>query len=259
MVEHSCALDQDERRLVEQTVTDHCRHRGWTLFAVNCRSNHIHVVVGANLLPQEVQRQLKAWCTRRLKERQALQQQSSEPGPVREKWWAERSSHRFINDEEALEQVIQYVQTAQDDPRQHGASTERGFSTSPIPLWSYSLTRRPDGFPLGLDCRRIITNPKRKRGIFNTMPLQGIFNNTKPGAGIFNNTKLQSGILNNMKPSSGILNNTNRQQGISARSGPRWRFGLVLTHDPMTSARTRQLVPMELAGPTNWPEHAAAT
>jgi hypothetical protein len=38
------------------------------LHAVNCRSNHVHVVVTANRDPDEVREQFKAWCTRRLKQ-----------------------------------------------------------------------------------------------------------------------------------------------------------------------------------------------
>ena len=40
LTEAACLLDQDQRRLVELTIADHCRVRGWTLHTVNCRSNH---------------------------------------------------------------------------------------------------------------------------------------------------------------------------------------------------------------------------
>ena len=32
-------------RLVELTIADHCRVKGWTLYTVNCRSNQVHVIV----------------------------------------------------------------------------------------------------------------------------------------------------------------------------------------------------------------------
>src|SRR5438105_11831429 len=35
MTEDACRLDHDQRRLVEATIADHCRIRGWTLSAVN--------------------------------------------------------------------------------------------------------------------------------------------------------------------------------------------------------------------------------
>jgi hypothetical protein len=35
----------------------------------------------------------------------------------REKWWAERGSKRYINDEDSLEAAILYVREGQDGPR----------------------------------------------------------------------------------------------------------------------------------------------
>ena len=72
LTEDACLLDQDQRRLVELTIADHCRVRGWTLYTVNCRSNHVHVIVAGDREPKEIREQFKAWCTRRLK---ALQQE----------------------------------------------------------------------------------------------------------------------------------------------------------------------------------------
>ena len=71
LTEDACLLDQDQRRLVELTIADHCRVRGWTLSTVNCRSNQVHVIVAGDREPKEIREQFKAWCTRRLK---ALQQ-----------------------------------------------------------------------------------------------------------------------------------------------------------------------------------------
>src|ERR1043166_311132 len=68
MAEDACVLDTEQRRLVEKTIEDHCRIRKWKLHAVNCRTNHSHVVVTAPLEPKQARIQFKAWCTRRLKE-----------------------------------------------------------------------------------------------------------------------------------------------------------------------------------------------
>jgi hypothetical protein len=124
MTEDACRLDYEQRQLVDTTISDHCRIRRWCLYAVNCRSNHVHVVVAANRGPEDIREQFKAWCTRRLKamelERQRLRTSSPSVGaaqPIREKWWAERGSGLYINDEEALEDIIHYVLEAQDLPR----------------------------------------------------------------------------------------------------------------------------------------------
>jgi hypothetical protein len=78
LTEDACLLDKEQRRLVEQTVADHCRVRGWVLHAVNCRSNHVHVVVTARLDPDGVRAQFKSWCTRRLKELERTRQEESQ-------------------------------------------------------------------------------------------------------------------------------------------------------------------------------------
>ena len=59
LTEDACLLDQDQRRLVELTIADHCRVRGWTLYTVNCRSNHVHVIVAGDREPKEIREQFK--------------------------------------------------------------------------------------------------------------------------------------------------------------------------------------------------------
>ncbi len=106
MMEDACSLSLSQRQIVETQVAETCTCRGWVLHAINCRSNHMHVVIGAaGTTPKKIRIDLKAWCTRRLKERS---------NPTRENWWAERGSQRFVFDEESLSTVIQYVTEAQD-------------------------------------------------------------------------------------------------------------------------------------------------
>jgi REP element-mobilizing transposase RayT len=115
MREDACILDIDQRREVEAQIEETCRIRGWTLHAVNCRSNHVHIVVSANQHPKRVRSQIKAWCTQRLK---ALEKQRY-PGllDIRENWWAERGSQRWIFNDVGLEGATLYVRDGQDGPR----------------------------------------------------------------------------------------------------------------------------------------------
>src|SRR5260370_41734958 len=48
MAEPAVLLTPEQRQIVEKTIADHCRIRGWTLHAVSARTNHIHVVVTAD-------------------------------------------------------------------------------------------------------------------------------------------------------------------------------------------------------------------
>jgi len=139
MTEDACRLDGEQRDVVERQIAETCKIRNWELHAVNCRSNHAHVVVTAHQAPKIVRNQLKAWCTRRLKELEAKRRLGEETprsrfglvadastptrsvseDPIRENWWAERGSQRFINDSESLEAAILYVRDGQDKPREH--------------------------------------------------------------------------------------------------------------------------------------------
>ena len=106
MSEDFYLFDPAARRIVEAQVAETCRHRGWILHAVNCRSNHMHVVVTApSVHPVKVRKDLKAWCTRRLKELR---------DPARDNWWAERGSIRYLNSDESLHAATLYVRDGQD-------------------------------------------------------------------------------------------------------------------------------------------------
>jgi len=114
MTEDACPLDEDQRRLVEATIADHCRIRSWTLHAVNCRTNHLHVVVTAGLHPDQVREQFKAWTSRKLKQLERDRtSESVAPSGIRTRWWAERGSSRYLNDDDSLEAAILYVRDAQ--------------------------------------------------------------------------------------------------------------------------------------------------
>ena len=106
MKEDACILSVEQRKIVETQIVETCRHRGWTLHAVSCRSNHLHAVISApGTAPTKVRQDVKAWCSRRLRERS---------GSSRANWWAERGSIRWIYDDEGLELVVFYVEEAQD-------------------------------------------------------------------------------------------------------------------------------------------------
>jgi REP element-mobilizing transposase RayT len=109
--EHPCRLGPDQRRLVEKSLKDYCARHGWVLHAVNCRSNHCHVVVTANLPSKQVRTRLKAHCTMKLRRDQRRRQIE----PIRENWWTERGSRRNLWTDENLEAAIRYVLEAQDN------------------------------------------------------------------------------------------------------------------------------------------------
>ncbi len=106
-------LDAEQRALVEATVRDHCQVRGWPLHALNARSNHVHVVVTAAAIdPDTVMDQFKAWCSRRLNERDA-----GHGRPRRRHWWTKGGSTKWINDVDYFHSAVRYVQERQGPAR----------------------------------------------------------------------------------------------------------------------------------------------
>ena len=110
MAESTVVLTEAQRALalVEQTIRDHCRIRGWQLHAVNARTNHVHIVVTADRDPDDVMNQFKAWCSRKLSDAAGL------VGAVatkagRRRWFTEGGDKELIDSEEYLANAIKYV------------------------------------------------------------------------------------------------------------------------------------------------------
>jgi hypothetical protein len=80
----------------------------------NCRSNHVHVVLSSTARPKTIREQLKAWCTRRLKEQQLAMGVAE--AELRIEWWAERGSIRWIHESD-LAAAVDYVLIEQDNSR----------------------------------------------------------------------------------------------------------------------------------------------
>ena len=105
MTEESIELNSKHRLVVELTIEKHCNIRQWKLWAKNCLTNHVHVVVTALEYDGEtVREQLKAWCTRHLK---------NQFNRARQNWWTEGGFIREIDNDDDLCAAIQYTLEAQ--------------------------------------------------------------------------------------------------------------------------------------------------
>ncbi|MCH7544687.1 MAG: transposase [Proteobacteria bacterium] len=81
------------------TIEEHCRRRAWELLAVNARSNHVHVVVRfADVAPEKMMGEWKAWCTRRLRESGVM--------PSAGSVWTRHGSTRYLWKERELAPAI---------------------------------------------------------------------------------------------------------------------------------------------------------
>jgi len=123
MTEPALTLDAERRRIVENTIADHCRIRGWHLHAVSARTQHVHVVVSApGRQPEQVMDQLKAWCSRRHKEHE--QSRPSAAKHVRQNWWTQRGSKRWLFDSDSVEAAVLYVREGQGNPTPSDEQTQ---------------------------------------------------------------------------------------------------------------------------------------
>jgi REP element-mobilizing transposase RayT len=98
-------LSPPDRTTVEDACREHSTYRGWMLHAVNARTNHVHVVVSADLDPAKVRDQLKANCTRRLR----MQENPLDVART----WSRGGDCELLNEVE-IEFAVSYVMEAQD-------------------------------------------------------------------------------------------------------------------------------------------------
>jgi REP element-mobilizing transposase RayT len=101
-------LDEVRRQVVLRTIKEVAAYRRWKLWAVHVRSNHVHVVITATCKPEKVVVDLKAWCSRRLRE--ACHESSDRDR------WTQHGSTRYLNDEDSFNATVKYVIDDQGEP-----------------------------------------------------------------------------------------------------------------------------------------------
>jgi len=100
-------LDQIRRDAVLEAIQEVCVHRGWNLLAAHVRSNHVHTVVEAEVPPDRVMSDFKAYASRRLNG-------MSLDKPNRKRW-ARHGSTRWLWKPQHVSAAMQYVVAEQGD------------------------------------------------------------------------------------------------------------------------------------------------
>lgn len=101
-------LDQTRRDAVLEAIREVCAHRGWCLLAAHVRTTHVHTVVDAEIPPERVMSDLKAYASRRLN-RMGL----DEPNRKR---WTRHGSTRWLWKPRHVSAAMQYVLAEQGEP-----------------------------------------------------------------------------------------------------------------------------------------------
>ncbi len=95
-------LNLATRVIIEATICRHCEIRGWTLVAINVRTNHVHVVVViGEVSPEDAMSQFKAWCTRKLREAGHVGRGANV--------WTEHGSTRYLWEPKDVDLAAKYV------------------------------------------------------------------------------------------------------------------------------------------------------
>src|SRR5438309_10114366 len=94
-------LNSRHRRVVESAIRETCAIRGWQLWTVNVRTNHVHAVVSAHKKPEAMLSAMKANATRALREAGLWM---SDLAP-----WEFRGSKKILWSEKHVTDAIAYV------------------------------------------------------------------------------------------------------------------------------------------------------
>ncbi|MFO0838971.1 MAG: alanine--tRNA ligase-related protein [Phycisphaerae bacterium] len=107
-------LDAAGRAVVERTVHEVAEHRGWTVHALDVRSNHVHVVISAPETPERVMNDLKSYSTRRMVEAGLL--------PPETRAWARHGSTRYLWTADDCRGACKYVSEGQGGELSHAGT-----------------------------------------------------------------------------------------------------------------------------------------
>ena len=98
-------LGPAQRSIVAEAIEAVVQHRGWTLHAISVRSNHVHLVVAADVTPERVLNTMKSWATRRLRDEGLI--------GSHEKTWTRNGSTRYLWKPQDILCACQYVAEGQ--------------------------------------------------------------------------------------------------------------------------------------------------
>ncbi len=101
MLQELYVLDPAGRAVVLAALRQHCTYRGWSLLAAHVRSNHVHAMVEAEIRPERIMNEFKAYASRELN-------RVGSDGPDRERW-ARHGSTRWLRKDQDVMRALQYV------------------------------------------------------------------------------------------------------------------------------------------------------
>jgi REP element-mobilizing transposase RayT len=103
----SVRLTKLQRQIVMAAIREICKEKGWALWAVNARSNHVHTVVSADCNSKKVRAALKARATKNMREAGYWIHDHSP--------WARRGSRKNLWTPQDVANAVAYVEYDQGE------------------------------------------------------------------------------------------------------------------------------------------------
>jgi len=100
--------DLKRRKIILDGLLDRCLQQEWKLLAAHVRTNHVHVVVEAEVRPERIMNDLKSYGSRCLNQKRM-------DDPARKRW-ARHGSTRWLWKPEHVSAAIRYVVEEQGEP-----------------------------------------------------------------------------------------------------------------------------------------------
>jgi REP element-mobilizing transposase RayT len=98
MTQPSVRLTYEHRQFTVKAIENVAKRYGWTIHAIAAQSDHVHVVITANRVGNELRDALKAVSSKALNKQFADQ-----------KWWAVGGSCKYIYYDSYFENAVNYV------------------------------------------------------------------------------------------------------------------------------------------------------
>ena len=108
MAQEPYFLDRDAQAAVLEALRGVCAHRHWGLLAAHVRSNHVHVIVDAEVQPEDIMNDFKSYASRELN-------RLGRDGSGRRRW-ARHGSTRWLWRDQDVREAIRYVVEEQGEP-----------------------------------------------------------------------------------------------------------------------------------------------
>ncbi len=110
MAEPPYAMDAPRRMLVCDAIVEFAYEKGWRLWGVHVRSNHVHLIVSADREPGRLMSDVKARLSRE------LNRAGFDPSRTR---WTRHGSTKHLFDLDAIETTIRYTLDEQGERMAH--------------------------------------------------------------------------------------------------------------------------------------------